>query len=46
VKPPTLEELREHCRADLARFKAPRELHLVKALPRTAGGKLRRAALE
>jgi O-succinylbenzoic acid--CoA ligase len=46
VKPPTLEELREHCRTDLARFKAPRELHLVKALPRTAGGKLRRAALE
>ena len=45
-RPPTLEELREHCRADLARFKAPRELHLVKALPRTAGGKLRRAALE
>jgi o-succinylbenzoate---CoA ligase len=44
--PPTLEELRDHCRDDLARFKAPRELHVVKALPRTAGGKLRRSALD
>jgi o-succinylbenzoate---CoA ligase len=42
---PTLEELREHCREDLARFKAPRELHIVKTLPRTTGGKLRRSAL-
>ena len=44
--PPTLEELREWCRDDLARFKAPRELHVVSALPRTVGGKLRRASLE
>jgi O-succinylbenzoic acid--CoA ligase len=43
--PPTLEELREHCRDDLARFKAPRDLRLVNALPRTANGKMRRAAL-
>jgi O-succinylbenzoic acid--CoA ligase len=43
--PPTLEELREHCRDDLARFKAPRDLRVVKRLPRTTGGKLRRAAL-
>jgi O-succinylbenzoic acid--CoA ligase len=43
--PPTLEELREHCRDDLARFKAPRDLRIVDALPRTANGKLRRSAL-
>lgn len=44
-EPPTLEELREFCREDLARFKAPKELRLVSDLPRTAGGKLRRGAL-
>ena len=43
--PPTLEELREHCRERLARFKAPKELFLVHELPKTASGKLRRAAL-
>jgi O-succinylbenzoic acid--CoA ligase len=44
-EPPTLEELREHCRDDLARFKAPRDLRIVIALPRTASGKVRRADL-
>jgi len=43
--PPTLDLLREHCRERLARFKAPRELILVDALPRTISGKLRRAAV-
>jgi acyl-CoA synthetase (AMP-forming)/AMP-acid ligase II len=43
--PPTLEELREHCREDLARFKAPREVILATDLPRTANGKLIRASL-
>jgi o-succinylbenzoate---CoA ligase len=43
--PPTLEELREHCRDGLARFKAPRDLRIVSALPRTASGKVRRADL-
>ena len=43
--PPTLDELREHCRERLARFKAPRELIIVDALPRTPSGKLRRAAV-
>ncbi len=43
--PPSLEELRDHCREDLARFKAPKELSLVTDLPRTANGKLRRTAL-
>jgi O-succinylbenzoic acid--CoA ligase len=43
--PPTLEGLRTHCRERLAGYKAPRVLHLVDRLPRTAGGKLRRSAL-
>ena len=43
--PPTLDALREHCRERLARFKAPRELILVDALPRTPSGKLRRTAV-
>jgi len=43
--PPTLEQLREHCRDDLARFKAPRDLRIVTALPRTPSGKVRRAEL-
>jgi O-succinylbenzoic acid--CoA ligase len=43
--PPTLEALREHCRDDLARFKAPRDLRIVSALARTPSGKVRRADL-
>jgi O-succinylbenzoic acid--CoA ligase len=43
--PPTLPELRDHASSTIARFKAPRELVLVRALPRTASGKLRRGAL-
>jgi O-succinylbenzoic acid--CoA ligase len=43
--PPSLEQLREHCRDDLARFKAPRDLRIVTALPRTVSGKVRRADL-
>jgi o-succinylbenzoate---CoA ligase len=43
--PPTLAELRDHASATIARFKAPRELVLVEALPRTASGKIRRGAL-
>ncbi|HVD68560.1 MAG TPA: hypothetical protein VNF25_07710, partial [Actinomycetota bacterium] len=37
--------LREHSRERLARFKAPRELNVVDALPRTPSGKLRRSAV-
>jgi O-succinylbenzoic acid--CoA ligase len=44
-EPPTLEELRDHAAERIARFKAPRELVLVPALPRTASGKIRRADL-
>jgi o-succinylbenzoate---CoA ligase len=43
--PPALEQLREHCRDDLARFKAPRDLRVVTVLPRTPSGKVRRADL-
>jgi len=44
-EPPTLEQLREHCRDDLARFKAPRDLRIVTTLPRTQSGKVRRTEL-
>jgi O-succinylbenzoic acid--CoA ligase len=40
--PPTLDELRDHASATIARFKAPRELVLADSLPRTASGKVRR----
>ena len=43
--PPSLEDLREAAAARLPRFKAPRELVLVDAVPRTASGKVRRSAL-
>lgn len=43
--PPTLDELRAHSRESLAGFKAPRELILVDALPRTPSGKIRRREL-
>jgi len=43
--PPTLEALREHVGNLLGRHRAPRELVLVRSLPRTALGKLQRGAL-
>jgi O-succinylbenzoic acid--CoA ligase len=42
---PTLEELRDHAAERMARFKAPRELVLLAAMPRTPSGKIRRADL-
>ncbi len=36
---PTLEELAEFCHTKLARYKAPRELHLVDEMPRQPSGK-------
>jgi 2-aminobenzoate-CoA ligase len=39
------EELREFCKAQLAPFKAPREIEFVRALPRTETGKLQRYKL-
>ncbi len=39
AEPPTLEALRDHCRGRLAGYKAPRALHPVESMPRTAAGK-------
>jgi o-succinylbenzoate---CoA ligase len=44
-EPPTLEELRDHAAERMARFKMPRELVLLPALPRTPSGKIRRSDL-
>jgi O-succinylbenzoic acid--CoA ligase len=43
--PPVLDVLRLHVKATLPAFAAPRELVLVRSLPRTALGKLRRSSL-
>lgn len=40
---PTLEAIREHVRSELPVWYAPRSMHLVSSLPRTALGKIRRA---
>jgi O-succinylbenzoic acid--CoA ligase len=45
AEPPTLEELREHVKAQLPAWCAPRQLVVVRELPRTNLGKVRRAAL-
>lgn len=39
------DRIRAHCRARLAPYKIPRHIEFVDALPRTASGKVRRAAL-
>ena len=36
--------LDSHCRARMAAFKRPREIHVVEALPKTATGKIQRFA--
>lgn len=43
--PVTEDELIEHCRAALARFKVPREFRFVAELPRSAVGKILRRTL-
>jgi O-succinylbenzoic acid--CoA ligase len=43
--PPSLDALRDHVKAELPAFAAPRHLILLEAIPRTALGKIRRAAL-
>ena len=42
---PTIDEIRDHCRDRLARFKAPKELVIVGTIPRTGSGKIRRGVL-
>jgi O-succinylbenzoic acid--CoA ligase len=44
-EPPTLDALREHVRAQLPAYAAPRRLVLVESLPRTVSGKVRRDVL-
>ena len=39
VVAPTLDEVRAHCRGHLAGYKAPRALHVVSAIRRSAAGK-------
>lgn len=41
----TLEALREHCAAHIARYKAPRSLVIVEELPRNSTGKISKPAL-
>jgi fatty-acyl-CoA synthase len=41
----TVDELRRHCRAHLARFKVPREFHFHDALPKGGTGKILKAEL-
>ena len=43
--PPTLAALEEHCLAHLARYKRPRRLAVVDALPRNATGKVQKTVL-
>jgi O-succinylbenzoic acid--CoA ligase len=43
--PPTIGQLRDFAKQTLPAYAAPRTLELVDALPRTASGKVRRAAL-
>lgn len=38
-------DIRRHCRTRMAAYKMPRTIHFVTTLPRTASGKVRRAAL-
>jgi O-succinylbenzoic acid--CoA ligase len=43
--PPPLEDLRERARAVLAPYALPKELRVVRTLPRTTSGKVRRSGL-
>jgi O-succinylbenzoic acid--CoA ligase len=45
AQPPSIEALRDHVGGLIGRHRAPREVVVVESLPRTALGKLRRAAL-
>lgn len=45
TRPPTLDDLRAHVKAQLPAFCAPREVQVVAGLPRTALGKIRRSEL-
>jgi acyl-coenzyme A synthetase/AMP-(fatty) acid ligase len=40
-----LDDLQAHCRARMAAFKRPRQIHVVDDLPKTATGKIKRFEL-
>ena len=42
---PTQDEIVQHCRANMAGFKIPRQIEFVETLPRTATGKLKKFEL-
>ena len=42
---PTSDEIVQHCRANMAGFKIPRQIEFVETLPRTATGKLKKFEL-
>jgi fatty-acyl-CoA synthase len=44
--PVSEEELRDHCRAHLARFKVPKSFRVVDELPRNSLGKIQKSELE
>jgi fatty-acyl-CoA synthase len=46
AEPVTEDELREHCRAHLARFKVPKSFHVVEELPRNSMGKIQKSRLQ
>jgi fatty-acyl-CoA synthase len=46
ASPVSEDELREHCRSQLARFKVPKSFHIVDELPRNSIGKIQKSALE
>jgi acyl-CoA synthetase (AMP-forming)/AMP-acid ligase II len=43
--PPSVEDLRSHCRDRLAAYKVPKTFEFVERMPRSAAGKLRRSTL-
>ena len=44
-EPVGAEDLIAHCHERIARYKAPKEIHFVDALPMTSSGKVRKATL-
>ncbi|MFF9508654.1 AMP-binding protein [Streptomyces sp. NPDC014724] len=45
ANPPTLEEVRDHCRGQLAHYKIPRRLQILETFPMTVSGKVRKIEL-
>jgi len=43
--PPTLDEVKEYCREQLAHYKIPRRLRILESFPMTVSGKVRKIEL-